>query len=83
MRFHHGAELTAADVSGIRAVDRYTLEIRWIKPYVPALEFCPLYTLEHFVNREIDCIPMYSQQNRVAMQSRVQGVAVPHLGMYY
>ncbi len=124
-------EGTAADVSGIRAVDRYTLEIRWIKPYVPALyilsmhfckilprerilrqenkfflkpsgtgpfkfdywirdnrlnevgvrlkrneeyfrkkpyldalEFCPLYTIDHFVNGEIDCIPMLSERLR-------------------
>lgn len=121
----------AADVSGIRPIDRYTLEIRWIKPYVPALyvlsmpfckilprervlrqeskfflkpsgtgpfkfdywirdnrlnevgvrlvrneeyyqkkpyldalEFCPLYTLDHFVNGEIDCIPMLSERLR-------------------
>jgi len=131
--FHEGK---AEDVSGIRAVDRYTLEIRWIKPYVPALyvlsmpfckilprerilrqenkfflkpfgtgpfkfdywirdnrlnevgvrlvrneeyyqkkpyldalEFCPLYTLDHFVNGEIDCIPMLSERLR---QSKYQ-----------
>jgi ABC-type transport system substrate-binding protein len=126
--FHDG---TAADVSGIQAVDRYTLEIRWIRPYVPALyvlsmafckilpkesilqqgnrffvkpsgtgpfkfdywirdtrlnevgvrlerneayfqklpylaalEFCPLYTQDHFINGEIDCIPMLSERLR-------------------
>jgi len=32
---------------------------------------------------DVPAIPMYSQQNRVAMQSSVWGVAVPHLGMYY
>jgi hypothetical protein len=32
---------------------------------------------------DVPAIPMYSQQNRMAMQSRVWGVAVPHLGMYY
>lgn len=32
---------------------------------------------------DVPAIPMYSQQNRVAMQSRVWGVAVPYLGMYY
>ena len=169
VRFHHGAELTAADVkfslerlldkevnspyghyfltrivgaaefhegmavdiSGIRTIDKYTLEIRWVRPYVPvlyllsmpfckilprdrilqqkkrfflkpsgtgpfkfdywirdnrlnevgvrlerneeyfqkgpyidALEFCPLFTLDHFVNGEIDCIPMLSERLR-------------------
>ncbi|UCE39731.1 MAG: ABC transporter substrate-binding protein [Candidatus Aminicenantes bacterium] len=126
--FHEGI---ATEVSGIRAIDRYTMEIHWIRPYVPALyilsmpfckilprerilqqenkfflkpsgtgpfkfdfwvrdnllnevgvrlirnegyyqkkpyldalEFCPLYTLDHFVNGEIDCIPMLSERLR-------------------
>jgi ABC-type transport system substrate-binding protein len=117
------------DVSGIRVVDKYTLEIQWIKPYVPALyvlsmpfckilpherilrqgnrfffrpsgtgpfrfdywirdnrlnevgvrlekneeyfrnepyldavEFCPLYTLDHFIDGQIDCIPALSER---------------------
>jgi len=119
----------AEEVTGIRAVDRYTLEIHWVRPYVPALyllcmhfckilprervsrqgnnffqkpvgtgpfefdywmrdnrlnevgvrlkrneayfqkkpyldalEFCPLYTLNHFVDGEIDCIPVLSER---------------------
>ncbi len=32
------------------------------KPYLDALEFCPLYTLDHFVNGEIDCIPVLSDR---------------------
>jgi ABC-type transport system substrate-binding protein len=39
--------------------------------------------IEKILLREVPAIPMFSQQNRVAMQSRVQGVAVPQLGMYY
>jgi hypothetical protein len=38
---------------------------------------------EQFYDVDVPAIPMYSQQNRVAMQSRVWGVAVPYLGMYY
>lgn len=33
-------------------------------PYLDALEFCPLYTLDHFVNGEIDCIPVLSARLR-------------------
>ena len=39
--------------------------------------------IEKILASEVPAIPLYSQQNRVAMQSRVQGVAVPPLGMYY
>jgi ABC-type transport system substrate-binding protein len=39
--------------------------------------------VEEVLLTEVPAIPLYTQQNRVAMQSRVQGVAVPHLGMYY
>jgi ABC-type transport system substrate-binding protein len=39
--------------------------------------------IEKILQVDIPAIPLYSQQNRVAMQSRVRGVAVPHLGMYY
>ena len=38
---------------------------------------------EEVLLTDVPAIPLYSQQNRVAMQSRVRGVAVPHLGMYY
>ncbi len=119
----------AGEISGIQVIDRYTLAIHWIRPYVPALyllsmhfckilpqervlrqgnsfflrpvgtgpfkfdfwvrdnrlnevgvrlirnedyfqqmpyldalEFCPLYTLDHFINGEIDCIPVLSDR---------------------
>lgn len=39
--------------------------------------------IESILFADVPAIPLYSQQNRVAMQSRVRGVAVPHLGMYY
>jgi ABC-type transport system substrate-binding protein len=39
--------------------------------------------IEKILQEDIPAIPLYSQQNRVAMQSRVRGVAVPQLGMYY
>jgi ABC-type transport system substrate-binding protein len=121
----------AAEVTGIRAVDRYKLEIHWVRPYVPALyllslhfckilprervsrqgdsffqkpvgtgpfqfdywirdnrlnevgvrlkrnesyfqtepyldalEFSPFYTEDHFINGEIDCIPVLSERLR-------------------
>jgi ABC-type oligopeptide transport system substrate-binding subunit len=39
--------------------------------------------IEKILLADVPAIPIYSQQNRVALQSRVRGVAVPHLGMYY
>jgi ABC-type transport system substrate-binding protein len=39
--------------------------------------------VEEVLLTDVPAIPLYTQQNRVAMQSRVRGVAVPHLGMYY
>lgn len=33
-------------------------------PYLDALEFCPLYTLDHFIDGEIDCIPVLSERLR-------------------
>jgi ABC-type transport system substrate-binding protein len=39
--------------------------------------------VEEVLLADVPAIPLYSQENRVAMQSRVLGVAVPHLGMYY
>lgn len=32
------------------------------KPYLKAVEFCPLYTLDHFLNGEIDSIPVLSEK---------------------
>jgi ABC-type transport system substrate-binding protein len=31
-------------------------------PYLDAVEFCPLYSLEHFLNEEIDSIPLISSR---------------------
>ena len=39
--------------------------------------------IEKILLADVPAIPLYSQQNRLAMQSRVRGVAVHHLGMYY
>lgn len=32
------------------------------KPYLEAVEFCPIYTINHFLNREIDSIPILSEK---------------------
>jgi ABC-type transport system substrate-binding protein len=123
------SEGKAEEISGIEVIDRYTLAIHWIRPYVPALyllsmhfckilpqdrvvrqgnsfflrpvgtgpfmfdywvrdnrlnevgvrlirnenyfqqmpylealEYCPLYTLDHFIRGEIDCIPVLSDR---------------------
>ncbi len=32
------------------------------RPYLDALEFCPLYNLDHFMNKEIDSIPVLSER---------------------
>jgi ABC-type transport system substrate-binding protein len=39
--------------------------------------------VEKVLLSDAPAIPLYTQQNRVAMQSRVRGVAVPQFGMYY
>jgi ABC-type transport system substrate-binding protein len=39
--------------------------------------------VEEILLADVPAIPLYSQQNRLAIQSRVRGVAVHHLGMYY
>ena len=39
--------------------------------------------IEKVLMVDVPAIPLYSQQNRVVLQSRVRGVAVPHSGMYY
>jgi ABC-type transport system substrate-binding protein len=32
------------------------------KPYLDAVEFCPFFTLDHFLNNEIDAIPVLSEK---------------------
>lgn len=32
------------------------------RPYLEAVEFCPLFTLDHFLNKEIDSIPVVSEK---------------------
>lgn len=39
--------------------------------------------IEDILKSEMPAIPLYSQQNRVAMQSYVQGVQIPPLGLNY
>jgi oligopeptide transport system substrate-binding protein len=39
--------------------------------------------IEKILLEDVPAVPLYSQQNRVAMQPYVRGVAVPPLGLYY
>lgn len=39
--------------------------------------------IEMILQEEVPAVPLYSEQNRVAMQPRVRGVEVPPLGLYY
>ncbi len=39
--------------------------------------------IEEILLEDVPAIPLYSQQNQVAMQPYVRGVAVPPLGLYY
>ena len=39
--------------------------------------------IEKILLSDVPAIPIYTQQNRVATQPHVRGVAVPRLGMYY
>lgn len=39
--------------------------------------------IENILKKEVPAIPIFSQQNRVAMQPYVQGVQIPAMGFYY
>lgn len=39
--------------------------------------------IENILKTEVPAIPIFSQQNRVAMQPYVQGVQIPAMGFYY
>ena len=39
--------------------------------------------MEKILLSDLPAIPLYSQQNRIAMQPYVRGVEVPPLGLYY
>ncbi|MDH5468511.1 MAG: ABC transporter substrate-binding protein [Candidatus Aminicenantes bacterium] len=39
--------------------------------------------IEQILIRDVPCLPLFSHQNRVAMQPYVRGVEVPPLGFYY
>ena len=39
--------------------------------------------IEEILHADIPALPLFSHQNRVAMQGNVRGVEVPSLGFYY
>jgi len=39
--------------------------------------------IEQILIKDVPCLPLFSHQNRVAMQPHVRGVEVPPLGFYY
>jgi len=39
--------------------------------------------IQLILNSEIPAIPLYSQQNRVAVQQRVKGIEIPSMGLQY
>jgi ABC-type transport system substrate-binding protein len=41
------------------------------------------HNIEKILQEDVPAIPLFSHQNRVAMQPYVQGVVVPALGVYY
>ncbi|MBN1273132.1 MAG: ABC transporter substrate-binding protein [Candidatus Aminicenantes bacterium] len=48
------------EIVGIR-MERYNAYFAG-RPYLEAIEFCPLYTLDHFVGKEIDMTPVLSRK---------------------
>lgn len=59
-KFDYWLRTTRLDVAGVRLVrnDEYFGE----RPYLKAVEFCPLYSLGHFLGGEIDSIPILSKK---------------------
>ncbi len=39
--------------------------------------------IQLILNSEIPAVPLYSQQNRVAMQQRIKGIEIPPMGLHY
>lgn len=58
--FRYWLRTTKLEIAGVR-LERND-EYFGGKPYLEAVEFCPLYTLDHFLNREIDSIPILSEK---------------------
>lgn len=58
--FRYWIRTTKLEIAGVR-LERND-EYFGGKPYLEAVEFCPLYTLNHFLNREIDSIPVLSEK---------------------
>ncbi|MBD3414905.1 MAG: hypothetical protein GF421_10800 [Candidatus Aminicenantes bacterium] len=56
--FDHWLRDTRLNVVGVRLKQNESYFLG--KPYLEALEFCPHYSLEHFLNGEIDSIPLLS-----------------------
>ncbi len=59
-KFDYWLRTPRLEVVGVRLLrnDEYFLG----KPYLKAVEFCPLFTLFHFFRREIDSIPVLSEK---------------------
>ncbi|MCP2518845.1 ABC transporter substrate-binding protein [Candidatus Aminicenantes bacterium AC-335-A11] len=59
-KFDYWIRDTRLNIVGIRLKrnDNYFLG----KPYLEAIEFCPFYTLDNFLNKEIDVIPVLSEK---------------------
>jgi ABC-type transport system substrate-binding protein len=58
-KFDYWLRTTQLDIVGIRLKRNESYFDG--KPYLGAVEFCPLFTLDHFMNREIDSIPVMSE----------------------
>ena len=59
-KFDYWLRTSRLDIVGVRL--KRNDEYFGGKPYLDAVEFCPLFTLDHFLNREIDSIPVLTDK---------------------
>lgn len=59
-KFDYWLRTSQLDIVGVRL--KRNEEYFGGRPYLEAVEFCPLFTLDHFLNREIDSIPVLSEK---------------------
>lgn len=59
-KFDYWLRTSQLDIVGVRL--KRNEEYFGGRPYLGAVEFCPLFTLDHFLNREIDSIPVLSEK---------------------
>ncbi len=59
-KFDYWLRTSRLDIVGVRL--KRNEEYFGGRPYLGAVEFCPLFTLDHFLNREIDSIPVLSEK---------------------